>query len=440
MKRIYLDHNATTPLRPEVLEAMMPFLQEAYGNPSSIHRFGQEAKKGIEEAREKVAGLIHARPMEIVFTGGGTEADNLAIKGAAWENRGRGRHVITSSVEHHAVLNSCQHLERNGFDVTYLPVDSCGWIDPDHVSRAIRPDTILITLMHSNNEVGTLQPVKEIARVARQYGILFHTDAIQSIGKVPVDVQSLGMDLLSLSAHKIYGPKGVGALYIRDGVKIESQSHGGHHEMNRRAGTENVAGIVGFGKAAELAAVETGETQERIRGLRDQLWEKIQHCIDDVRLNGHPVERLPNTLNVSFEFVEGESIVISLDLHGIAASTGSACTSGALEPSHVLTAMGLSPMAAQGSVRFSLGKETTREEVDQTVGVLAAVVTRLRSMSPFYFDAKKKKVGFPISLVSILESEGVENRYLLSSALFRIAPFRNFGMPGVIGLGNLSWQ
>jgi cysteine desulfurase len=395
MKRIYLDHNATTPLGPEVLGAMMPFLQEAYGNPSSIHRLGQEAKKGIEEAREKLASLIHARPMEIVFTGGGTEADNLAIRGVACNNRDRGRHVITSSIEHHAVLNSCQHLERNGFDVTYLPVDSCGWIDPDHVSKAVRPDTILITLMHSNNEVGTLQPVKEIARVAQRYGIFFHTDAIQSIGRVPVDVQSLGMDLLSLSAHKIYGPKGVGALYIRNGVKIEPQVHGGHHEMNRRAGTENVAGIVGFGKAAELAAVEMGESQERIRGLRDQLWEKIQHRIDDVRLNGHPVGRLPNTLNVSFEFVEGESIVISLDLHGIAASTGSACTSGALEPSHVLTAMGLSPAAAQGSMRFSLGKETTREEVDQTVGALAAVVTRLRSMSPFYTDAKKRRSASP---------------------------------------------
>jgi cysteine desulfurase len=389
---VYLDHNATTPLRPEVLETMMPFLQTHHGNPSSLHRPGQDAKKGIEEAREKLAALIHASPKEIVFTGGGTEADNLAIKGGAWANRVRGRHIITSTVEHHAVLNSCQHLEREGFDVTRLAVDSCGWVDPDRVTRALRPDTILVTLMHSNNEVGTVQPIPEIAERVRSRGILFHTDAIQSIGKVPVDVQSLGVDLLALSAHKIYGPKGVGALYVRDGVRIESQIHGGHHERNRRAGTENVAGIVGFGRAAELAALEMADARQRIRRLRDHLWERIRDSIDDVRLNGHPVERLPNTLNVSFNFVEGESIVISLDLQGIAASTGSACTSGALEPSHVLTAMGLTRAAAQGSVRFSLGKDTTLEETDQTVGVLADVVTRLRSMSPFYIDARKKKV------------------------------------------------
>lgn len=392
MKRIYLDHNATTPLRREVLEVMMPFLRGAYGNPSSIHRFGQDAKKGIEEAREKLAGLIHARPMEIVFTGGGTEADNLAIKGAAHESKGRGRHIITLSIEHHAVLNSCQHLERDGLEVTYLPVNSYGVLDPDDVKKAIRPDTILVTLMHSNNEVGTLQPIKEVGKIAEQHGVLLHTDAIQSIGKLPLDVQSLGVDLLSMSAHKICGPKGVGALYIRDGVKIESQVHGGHHEMNRRAGTENVAGIVGFGKAAELAGVEIGKYQESIGGLRDYFWEKIRQSIDHVRLNGHPVERLPNTLNVCFEFIEGESVVINLDLQEIAISTGSACTSGALEPSHVLTAMGLPLVAAQGSLRFSLGGETTREEIDLTVGVLTEVVTRLRSMSPFYADARKKEI------------------------------------------------
>ena len=373
----------------------MPFLQGAYGNPSSIHGLGQQAKKGIEEAREKVASLIHAKPMEIVFTGSGTEADNLAIKGASSKSKGRGRHVITSVIEHHAVLNSCQHLERNGFDVTYLPVDSSGAVDPHHVSKAIRPDTILITLMHSNNEVGTLQPIQGIGMIAQQFGILFHTDAIQSIGKIPVDVRSLGVDLLSLSAHKIYGPKGVGALYVRDGVTIESQVHGGHHEMNRRAGTENVAGIVGFGKAAELAAAEMGKIQGRIKELRDTLWEEMRQRIENVRLNGHPVERLPNTLNVCFEFIEGESIIINLDLHGIAASTGSACTSGALEPSHVLTAMGLSAMAAQGSVRFSLGGETTREEIDQTVQVMTSVVAQLRSMSPFYADAKRRRLASP---------------------------------------------
>ena len=390
MNPIYLDHNATTPLRGEVLEAMLPYLRDSYGNPSSIHRFGQEARKGIEEAREKVAHLIHASPIEIVFTGGGTEADNLAIKGVAHLNQERGGHFITSSIEHHAVLNACQHLEKEGFRVTLLPVDRHGIVDPDDVREAIRPDTILITVMHANNEVGTIQPIEEIGEIARAHGILFHTDAIQSVGKIPVDVKKLGVDLLSLSAHKIGGPKGTGALFIRGDVKIEPQIHGGHHEMNRRAGTENVAGIAGFGKAAEFVEAELEEGPERMKLLRDDFWKKMRERIDHVHLNGHPEKRLPNTLNVSFEFIEGESAVISLDLKGVAASTGSACTSGAWEASHVLLAMGIPSRIAQGSLRFSLGRETSREEIDRTVDVLAETVHRLRSMSPFFLDAKRR--------------------------------------------------
>jgi cysteine desulfurase len=389
MARIYLDYNATTPLRPEVLEAMLPYFRETYGNPSSIHRFGQEAKKGVEEAREKVARLIHASPMEIVFTGGGTEADNLAIKGVAYAHREKGRHLITSTIEHHAVLNTCQHLEKEGFRVTYLPTDRYGRVDPDAVRKAITSETILITLMHSNNEVGTIQPIEEISKIAKDRGILFHTDAIQSIGKITVDVNPLGVDLLSMSAHKVYGPKGVGALFIKQGIPLSSQIHGGHHEMNRRAGTENVAGITGFGKAAELASAELEKNDETIKTLRDYFWDKIQQRIDHVYLNGHPLDRLPNTLHVSFEFIEGESVIINLDLQGIAASTGSACTSGALEPSHVLVAMRMDLRLAQGSLRFSLGRETTQEEIDQTVDVLAETVSRLRSLSPFYVDAKR---------------------------------------------------
>lgn len=391
MKRIYLDHNATTPLRPEVLGAMLPYFHEKFGNPSSIHRFGQEVKKGVEEAREQVARLVNAHPREIVFTGSGTEANNLAIKGAVSLLQKNGRHLITSSIEHPAVLKTCQYLEKQGFRVTYLPVDRHGVVDPEEVRKSITPETILITLMHSNNEVGTIQPIQEIGQVARIHGILFHTDAIQSAGKIPVDVRSLGVDFLSISAHKICGPKGVGALFIKEGTLIEPLHHGGHHELNRRAGTENVAGIVGFGKASELAFEELLGNPERVKPLRDYFWGKIQQGIDHVHLNGHPTKRLPNTLNVTFEFIEGESLVINLDLFGIATSTGSACTSGALEPSHVLLAMGLPALQAQGSLRISIGGDTTREEVDQTVEVLKETVHRLRSMSPFYADLKVKR-------------------------------------------------
>jgi len=391
MKRIYLDHNATTPLRPEVLEAMLPYFHEKFGNPSSIHRFGQEVKKGVEEAREQVARLIHAHPREIVFTGSGTEANNLAIKGAVSLLQKKGRHLITSSIEHPAVLKTCQYLENQGLRVTYLPVDRYGMVDPEEVRESITPETILISVMHSNNEVGTIQPVQEIGQIARAHGILFHTDAIQSVGKLPVDVRSLGVDFLSISAHKIYGPKGVGALFIKDGTLIEPLHHGGHHELNRRAGTENVSGIVGFGKASELAFEELERNREKMESLRDHFWEKIREGIDNVYLNGHPTKKLPNTLNVTFEFIEGESLVINLDLFGIATSTGSACTSGALEPSHVLIAMGVPALQAQGSLRLSIGRESTLEEVDQTVDVLKETVRRLRSMSPFHADLKVKR-------------------------------------------------
>jgi cysteine desulfurase len=393
-RRIYLDHNATTPLRPEVLEAMLPYLKEIFGNPSSIHQFGQEAKTGMEEGRERVANLIHSNPSEIVFTGSGTAADNLAIKGIAYASREKGRHIITSSIEHLAVLNPCKSLEQKGYQVTYLSVDRYGMVDPDEVKSAIRPETILITIMHANNEVGTIEPIEEIGKIAGSYAIPFHTDAIQSLGKIPVDVKVLRVDLLSISAHKIYGPKGVGALYIRKGIELEPLLLGGHHEMNRRAGTENVSGIVGFGKAAELSRMEL---EDRLRlssmeTLRDYFLERLQQDLRYVQLNGHPVERLPNTLNVSFEFVSGESLAINLDLHGIAVSVGSACTSGAIQSSHVLQAMGVPPALAQSSLRFSLGRETTRDDIDLTVEILRDIVDRLRSGSSLYADRKTKPV------------------------------------------------
>lgn len=392
-KSIYLDHNATTPLHPEVLEAMLPFFRGVYGNPSSIHAFGQEARQGLEEAREKVAKLIGASPAEIVFTSGGTEADNLAIQGVAFSHREKGRHIITSSVEHRAVLRTCQYLEQEGFRVTYLQVDRFGEIDPDDLKRAITPETILITLMHSNNEVGTIEPIEEVGKIAASHGILFHTDAIQSVGKVPVDVRQLSVDLLSMSGHKLYGPKGVGALYVRNGVRLSPLLHGGHHERNRRAGTENLPGIVGFGKAAEIALSSLEPKGEATRKLRDYFWDHIREQIPRVHLNGHPNRRLPNTLHVSFESISAESLLIHLDLYGIAASAGSACTSGAIEVSHVLTAMGVPRSIAQGGVRFSLGWETTREEVDQAVAILAESVNRLRSFS--HFPEKAREVHGP---------------------------------------------
>ncbi len=382
MKRIYLDHAATTPTHPEVVAAMLPYFSDAFGNPSSIHSFGQEAKAAVEEARDQIAVVIGARSEEIVFTGSGTEADNLAIKGIAYANEGRGKHIITTSIEHHAVTESCKFLESRGFEVTYLPVDSYGVVDPEDAKKAITDGTILISVMHANNEVGTIEPVAEISRIARERAIYFHTDAVQTAGHIPVDVNELGVDLLAMSAHKLYGPKGVGALYIRKGTKIIPFMHGGEQERRRRASTENVAGIVGFGKAAEIAQREMDEEAKRLTCLREKLIKGLMARIEHIRLNGHPTHRLPNNVNMSVEFIEGESMLINLDLAGIAASTGSACSSGSLEPSHVLQAMGLSHELCHGSLRFSLGHGTTEEDIGRVLQVLPEIVAKLRAMSP----------------------------------------------------------
>ncbi len=382
MTRIYLDYAATTPTHPEVVKAMLPYFTETFGNPSSIHSYGQEAKGAIEEAREKVASLIGAQSGEIVFTSGGTEADNFALKGVAFANEGRGDHIITSAIEHHAVLETCKFLERRGFKVTYLPVDSYGVVDPDDVRKAITTRTILISVMHANNEVGTIETTAEIGRVSKEAGVYFHTDAVQTVGHIPVEVNKLGVDLLAMSAHKLYGPKGMGALYIRKGTKLVSFIHGGEQERRRRAGTENVPGIIGFGKAAEIAQQEIAGEAERLTYLRDRLINGLLERIDHTRLNGHPVNRLPNNVNISVDYVEGESMLLNLDLEGICASTGSACNSSSLEPSHVLLAMGLSHEQAHGSLRFSLGKWTTEEEIVRVLDALPRIVAKLRAMSP----------------------------------------------------------
>ena len=382
MKRIYLDYAATTPTHPDVLKEMLPYFTEAFGNPSTIYSYGQEARGEIEEARARVAGLIGARNEEIVFTSGGTEADNFAIKGVAFANESKGNHIITSSIEHHAVLETCKFLERRGFNVTYLPVDERGMVDSGDVRKTITGKTILISVMHANNEIGTIEPITEIGKIAKETGVSFHTDAVQTVGHIPVDVNEFGVDLLSMSAHKLYGPKGVGALYIRKGTKLVSFMHGGEQERRRRAGTENVPGIVGFGKAAELARQEMSEEAERLTHLRNKLLQGLLERIDHTRLNGHPIKRLPNNINVSVDFVEGESMLLNLDLEGICASTGSACRSGRLEPSHVLLAMGLSHEQAHGSLRFTLGRWTTEEEIERVLETLPGIVTRLRAMSP----------------------------------------------------------
>jgi len=382
MGRIYLDYAATTPTHPEVVKTMLPYFTDAFGNPSSIYSYGQEAKGAIEEARVKVADLIGARNEEIVFTSGGTEADNFALKGVAYANENRGNHIITSSIEHHAVIETCKFLERSGFRVTYLPVDEYGLVDPDDVEKAITDKTILISIMQANNEMGTVQPIAEIGRIAKEAGIYFHTDAVQTVGHIPVDVNELGVDLLSMSAHKFYGPNGVGALYIRKGTKLTPFMHGGEQERRRRASTENVPGIVGFGKAVELTQQEMSREAKRLTYLRDQLIKGLLERIDHIRLNGHPTMRLPNNVNVSVDFVEGESMLLNLDLEGICASTGSACSSSSLEPSHVLLALGLSPEQAHGSLRFSLGKWTSEEEIGRVLEVLPPIVAKLRAMSP----------------------------------------------------------
>lgn len=389
MRRVYLDHSATTPLRPEVVEAMQVALTEQFGNPSSIHSFGRAAKKLIEEAREQVALLIGAKPEEIVFTSGGTEADNMAVIGAALANQKKGKHIITSSIEHHALLDSCHWLEKNGFEVTYLPVDRDGLVRVEDVLAAIRDDTILISIMHVNNEVGTIQPIEEIGKIAKERGIIFHSDAVQSVGKIPVDVNDLQVDLLTLSAHKIYGPKGIGALYIRKGTKIQPIHFGGGQERKRRPGTENVPGIVGFGKACELARRDLPEEQ-KLAVLRDKLIDGLLERIPDCQLNGHRTKRVPTNVNVSIRYVEGESMLLSLDLVGIAASSGSACTSGSLDPSHVLLAMGICHEIAHGSLRMTLGRDNTEEDIDYVLEHLPKIVERLRKMSPLYCEKAAK--------------------------------------------------
>jgi cysteine desulfurase len=383
-RRIYLDHNATTPVHPEVFEAMLPYYKNKFGNASSIHSFGREAKVALEESREKVAKFINASAQEIYFTSGGTESDNLAIKGTVFANRKKGKHIITSKIEHHAVLESCKFLEKEGFEVTYLPVDKYGFVDLDDLKKAIRKDIILVSIMHVNNEVGTIQPLEELCKITKEKGTYFHTDAVQSVGKMPVDVQKLNVDMLSMSGHKIYGPKGVGAVYIRKGTRMASWSHGGSHERSRRAGTENVPGIVGLAKAVELAQRDMEQQSQQMKNLTEAFYEKVTQAIPDVILNGHQEKRIPNTLNLSFKAVEGESIILSLDLKGVAVASGSACTSGTLEPSHVLSAMGISPEIAQGAIRFSFGRENTMADVDYLVEILPEIVSRLRAMSPLY--------------------------------------------------------
>ena len=382
MRTVYLDHSATTPVHPDVVEAMLPFFTEEYGNASSIHRFGRNARVAVDEAREKVARLLNAQDQEIYFTSGGTEGDNLAIKGVAWALRDKGDHIITSQIEHEAVLNTCRYLERNGFEVNYLPVDQYGMVDPTDVRKAITDKTILISVMHANNEVGTIQPIAEIGAMARQREILFHTDAVQTVGKLPVDVKALSVDLLSMSGHKFYGPKGVGALYMRKGAKIQPLAHGGHHENWKRAGTENIPGIVGMAKAMEICYQELDIVSKKESQLRDALQKGIQETIADVRFNGHPTQRLPGSLSACFQALEGEALILSLDLKGVAASTGSACSSGSLEPSHVLKAMGVPIEIAHGSARLTLGRGNTQEEIDYVLEVLPQIVDRLRSMSP----------------------------------------------------------
>jgi len=384
MERIYLDYAATTPTHPDVLKAMLPYFTDAFGNPSSIYSYGQEAKGAIEEARDRVASLIGARDEEMVFTGSGTEADNFALKGTAFANESKGNHIITSAIEHPAVIQTCKFLEKRGFAVSYLPVDEYGMVDPDDVKKTITSKTILVSVMHANNEIGTIQPIAEIGKICKEAEIYFHTDAVQAVGHIPVDVNGLGVDLLSMSAHKLYGPKGIGALYIRKGTRLVSFMNGGEQERNRRASTENVPGLVGFGKAVEITQQEMKEEAERVKCLRDKLTQGLLESIDHTRLNGHPVKRLPNNVNITVDFVEGESMLLNLDLEGICASTGSACSTANLEPSHVLLAIGLSHEQSHGSLRFSLGKWNTEEEIDRVLEILPRVIAKLRAMSPLF--------------------------------------------------------
>jgi len=382
MNRVYFDNNATTPMNPDILKEMLPYFEHKFGNASSVHGFGREAHEAVANAREQVARLVGAEPENIVFTSGGTESDNLAVRGVAQANEKKGKHIITSQIEHHAVLNTCKSLEKQGFEITYLAVDKTGKIDLDQLRDSIRKDTILISVMHGNNEIGTIQDVEAIGKIAVEKGVIFHSDSVQTCGKIPVDVVKSNANLISMSAHKVFGPKGVGALYVKKGTRLAAQQVGGHHEHNLRAGTENVPGIVGMGKAFEIAGERLEEHAGNMTALRDRLQAALSDRIEDTVVNGHPTDRLPNTLNMCFRYVEGESMIMLLDMQGVAVSSGSACTSGSLDPSHVLLAIGLKHEVAHGSLRFSLGMNNTVEEVDYVADVLPAIVDRLRKMSP----------------------------------------------------------
>jgi len=384
MKNIYFDHAATTSVKPEVLETMLPYFTKKYGNPSSIYSLGRETKKAIDDTREKVAKALNALPKEIFFTSGGSESDNWAIKGFAFANEKKGKHIITTNIEHHAVLHTCKYLEKYGFEVTYVPVDNKGIVHVEDIEKAIRPDTILISVMFANNEIGTIQPIKEIGALAKGKGICLHTDAVQAIGNVPIDVKDMNIDMLSLSAHKFYGPKGVGVLYIRDGVRISPMIHGGAQERGKRAGTENVPGIVGLGEAIDLANENIDEYSIKLMNLRDRAIKEILEKIPYSRLNGDEKNRLPGNVNISFEFIEGESILLMLDMKGICASSGSACTSGSLDPSHVLLAIGLPHEIAHGSLRLTFGEENTDSDLDYLLETLPPIIEKLRAMSPLY--------------------------------------------------------
>ncbi len=384
MKRIYMDNAATTRVTEPVFEAMRPYFCEIFGNPSSVHAFGREARKAVEQARRQVAAALGAQAGEIYFTGSGTEADNWALRGAAYAQKARGRHIITTQIEHHAVLHAAEQLEKEGFEVTYLPVDGDGVVSLEALEKALRPDTTLVSIMAANNEIGAIQPIREAAKLAKAHGALFHTDAVQAIGCVPIDVKADGIDLLSLSGHKFHAPKGVGALYIRSGVKLQRLIYGGAQEKTQRGGTENVASIVGMGKAIELAMESMESRNAYVSGLRDRLIEGILRRIPETRLNGHRTQRLSGNVNVSIRYIEGEALLLSLDMKGIAGSSGSACTSGSLDPSHVLLAIGLPHEIAHGSLRLSLSEENTAEEVDYTIDALVEIVERLRAMSPLY--------------------------------------------------------
>ena len=387
MNRVYLDNAATTPVNQQVLDAMIPYFREQYGNASSVYETGREARKAVEKARRQAAEAIHAKPQEVYFTAGGSESDNWAIKGAAFSRRTKGNQIITTAIEHHAVLHTCEWLGKQGFSVTYLPVDEYGLVTPEQVEAAITEQTILITIMAANNEIGTLLPIKEIAEVANRHKVLFHTDAVQALGAVPVDVQEWGVDMLSLSAHKFHGPKGVGLLYVKSGVRLDNLLHGGAQERGKRAGTDNLPAIVGLGEAIERAARLQPQTAEHQRRLRDRLIQGLTERIPDIRLNGHPQKRLPGNVNISIRFIEGEAMLLRLDLSGIAASSGSACTSGSLDPSHVLLAIGLPHEVAHGSLRFSFSDESTDQDVDEVLRVLPPIVQTLRDMSPLYTKA-----------------------------------------------------